>query len=125
MAGLQVFGVAVWHPDSLRTFLAELPYPLPVGSPLLDAAGARQGEIGKVWPSLNGRQTARIRLTAAALRDRPTLRADLLAHRTNLAIDATGRLLLVAQIDPASLPAAPTQRHPLWLAPPRVVASRW
>ena len=124
MADSQIFGISHWHPDSARTFLAELPYPLPDGAPLLDDAGATLGTVAKTWPAFNGRRTARVRLTPAALRERPTLRADLLAHRVNLRIDAAGRLLLAPQIDPASLPAAP-QRHPLWQTGLRVVASRW
>ena len=54
----------------------------------------------------------------------------LLAQADGLAVrfQARGRkqaaAIRVGAIDSASLPAAP-QRHPLWLAPLRVVAQRW
>lgn len=124
MDGAHIFGVACWHPDSARTFLVELPFPLLAGAPLLDPAGASLGTVVKAWRTIEGRWSARIRLAPDTLRQRPTLRADLLAHRVNLRIDGAGRLLLAPRIDPASLPAAPMQRHPLWLAGLRVVASR-
>ena len=124
MDGLHLFGVAAWHEASVRTFVVELPYPLCEGAPLLDEAGAPLGQIVRTWTALNGRRACRIRITAVAMRQRPDLRADLLAHRLNLAIDDAGRLLLAPRIEAASLAAAPTQRHALWLTPPRIVASR-
>lgn len=120
-----IFGCGAWHPDSPRTFVAALPYPLPEGTELLDEAGAPLGAITKTWRTIEGKTACRVRLSVAAHRAHPKLRDDLIAHRKNLCIDAAGRLVLAPAVDLASLAAAPTQRHSLWLTAPRVVASQW
>ena len=115
--------VGTWHKDQPRTFVAMLPCPLHPRTPLHDEAGAEVGRLVKLMHTLpNGRTQARIELSANVLQARPTLREDLLAHRVNLAVDDTGRLVLAPPIDTASLPAAP-QRQPTWHRHLRVVAS--
>lgn len=115
--------VGTWHESQPRTFVVMLPCPLHPRTPLQDEAGAEVGRLLKQLRTLpNGRTQARIELAVHALQARPKLREDLLAHRLNIAVDESGRLVLAPPIDTASLPAAP-QRHPAWHRHLRVVAS--
>jgi hypothetical protein len=115
--------VGTWHDSQPRTFVAMLPCPLYLHAPLHDETGAEVGRLVKQIRTLpNGRTQARIELAAEALQARPALRDDVLAHRVNLAVDESGRLVLAPPIDTASLPAAP-QRQPTWHRHLRVVAS--
>jgi hypothetical protein len=122
-----------WHPDSLRTFVATGPTLPPMCAPLLDGSGEELGGVSKVWRTLDGRPTA-VRIKLVACPDPEKLRAEVLAHRTNIAVDADGCMRLAPAISTAALrdmpQAAPTSvaagaaARPTWPPVLRVVASR-
>jgi hypothetical protein len=124
---------ATWHRNKLRTFVATGPTLPPMAAPLLDASGVELGGVQKVWRRLDGTPTAvRIKLVDCA--DPETLRAEVLAHRTNIAVDPDGCMRLAPAIDTKALrdmpQAAPTSvaasaaARPTWPPVLRVVASR-
>ena len=122
LLGYAIFSRSSWHEDSPRTFMVSLPSFVPVATPLHDETGEAIGAVVKVWPATrDGKVAARIRLTERGLCARPDLRAELLAHRVNIAAELTPtgrRLALVPQIDTQRIAAAHSVVRPLfpWLA---------
>jgi hypothetical protein len=99
-----------WHLAEPGRFVVALPDPLPCpswalrrGAPLLDEAGQPIGVVLKAWQPLAGPALARVRLSHHARATRLNLRADLLAHRLNIAMAPDGHLFLCPRITVSDL----------------------